>query len=146
LLSRAIDHPTPLFAGETRAARDNRPRGIVRDAADPGLSKAQRGRLVRALADRDHVGPDGRLVRVARATLDEWIRAYRRGGFEALVPAPRVVLPRTPAEVLELAFSLKRERPERTAAQVREIVLSSAEDRDRVLGCGRCRRTSPAPA
>jgi putative transposase len=75
---------------------------LIRDAADLGLSKAERGRLVRALADREHVGPDGRLVRVARGTLDEWIRAYRRGGFEALVPKPRVVEPRTPAEVLEL--------------------------------------------
>jgi len=35
---------------------------LIRDAADPGLSKAERGRLVRALADREHVGPDGRLV------------------------------------------------------------------------------------
>ena len=103
---------------------------LIRDAADPGLSKAERGRLVRALADREHVGPDGRLVRVARGTLDEWIRAYRRGGFEALVPQPRVVAPRTPAEVLELAFSLKRERPERTAAQVREIMLAAGGDHE----------------
>jgi len=99
---------------------------LVRDAADPGLSKAERGRLVRAVADRDHVGPDGRLVRVARGTLDEWIRFYRRGGFQALVPRPRVVLPRTAPEVLELAFALKRERPERTAAQVRAIMLAAA--------------------
>lgn len=100
---------------------------LVRDAADPALSKAERGRLVRALADRDHVGPDGRLVRVARGTLDEWIRAYRRGGFEALVPRPRVVAPRTSAELLELAFALKRERPDRTAAQVREVMLAAGE-------------------
>jgi putative transposase len=98
---------------------------LVRDAADPALSKAERGRLVRALADREHVGPDGQLVRVARGTLDEWIRFYRRGGFEALVPRPRVVVPRTAPEVLELAFRLKRERPERTAAQVREIMLAA---------------------
>jgi len=101
---------------------------LIRDAADPSLSKAERGRLVRALAEREHVGPDGRLVRVARGTLDEWIRAYRRGGFEALVPKPRVVAPRSAAEMLELAFSLKRERPERTAAQVREIMLAAVGD------------------
>jgi len=101
---------------------------LIRDAADRSLSKAERGRLVRALADREHLGPDGRLVRVARGTLDEWVRAYRRGGFEALVPRPRVVVPRTPAAVLELAFMLKRERPERTAAQVREIMLAAGED------------------
>jgi putative transposase len=98
---------------------------LIRDAADPAISKAERGRLVRALADREHVGPDGRPIRVARGTLDEWIRAYHRGGFEALVPRPRVVAPRTPAELLELAFALKRERPERTAAQVREVMLAA---------------------
>ena len=98
---------------------------LVRDAADPALSRAERGRLVRALSEREHVGPDGRLVRVARGTLDEWIRAYRRGGFEALLPRPRVVAPRTSGELLELAFALKRERPERTAAQVREIMLAA---------------------
>jgi putative transposase len=98
---------------------------LIRDAADPGLSKAQRGRLLRALADREHVGPDGRLVRVSRTTLGRWVRAYRDGGFDALVPQPRVVPVRTPAKTLELAFALKRERPERTAAQVHEIMLAA---------------------
>ena len=51
---------------------------LIRDAADPGLSRAQRGRLLRAVADREHVGPDGRLVRVGRTTLGRWVRAYRR--------------------------------------------------------------------
>lgn len=101
---------------------------LVRDAADPALSKAERGRLVRALCEREHVGPDGRLVGVGRTTLDRWIRAYRAGGFEALVPRPRVVAPRTPAEMLELAFALKRERPQRTAAQVREVMLAAGGD------------------
>src|SRR5437660_6894566 len=87
---------------------------LIRDAADAGLSKAQRGRLVRALADREHVGPDGRLVRVSRTTLGRWIRAYRHGGFEALVPQPRIVPLRTAAGMVGLAFSLKRGRPERT--------------------------------
>ncbi|MGI8413528.1 MAG: DDE-type integrase/transposase/recombinase [Solirubrobacteraceae bacterium] len=101
---------------------------LIRDAADPALSKAERGRLVRAVADREHVGPDGRLVRVARGTLDQWVRAYRAGGFDALVPKLRVVAPLTPAGVLELAFCLKRERPERTAAQVRQIMLTADGD------------------
>jgi putative transposase len=96
---------------------------LIRGAADPAVSKAERGRIVRALTEREHLGPDGRLARVARSTLDDWIRAYRTGGFQALVPAPRVVVARTPAEVLELAFTLKRERPDRTAAQVRQVML-----------------------
>jgi putative transposase len=99
--------------------------GVIRDAADPGLSKAERGRLVRARADREHVGPHGTIVRIGRTTIDRWIRAYRQGGFQALIPRPRVVLARTPSETLELAFRLKRERPERTAAQVREVMLAA---------------------
>ncbi|CAN5589943.1 hypothetical protein BH24ACT15_BH24ACT15_31360 [soil metagenome] len=53
---------------------------LVRQAADPALPGTERGRLVRDLAGRDHVGPDGHRRRVARSTLDEWIRAYRKGG------------------------------------------------------------------
>ena len=100
---------------------------LIRPAADPGLSRAERGRLVRALSGVEHLGPGGRLVRVGRTTLDDWIRAYRRGGFEALVPRPRVVAARTPAGVLELAIALKQERPERTAAQVHQIMVAAGE-------------------
>lgn len=121
-----------MSTGENARSAEERRRDValfryalIRDAADPALSKAERGRLVRALAGREHVAPDGRLVGVARGTLDEWIRAYRRGGFEALAPRPRVVVARTPAELLELAFALKRERPDRTAAQVREVMLAA---------------------
>ena len=44
---------------------------------------------------------------VSRASLDRWIRAWRAGGFDALIPAERQVAPRTDAEVLELAARLK---------------------------------------
>jgi putative transposase len=107
---------------------------LIRDPADLRLSKAERGRLLRALAEREHVGPDGRLISVSVTTMGRWIRAYRHGGFEALVPQPRVVRLRTPAEMLELAFALKRERPERTAAQVHEIMLANAGDGEHVPG------------
>jgi putative transposase len=78
--------------------------------------------LARALAEAEHVGPFGRPVRVSRPTIDRWIRAWRAGGFDALVPTPRRVEPRTPAEVLDLAVALKRENPGRTAAQIAAIL------------------------
>jgi putative transposase len=59
--------------------------------------------LVRALAEGDHLGPDGQRVRISRPTLDRWIRAWRAGGFAALLPDPRVGVPRTDAELLALA-------------------------------------------
>lgn len=99
---------------------------VIREAADDRLSTKQRGRQVRDLAAREHVGPFGDPVRVSRATIDRWIRDWRRGGFDALVPPPRRVSPRTPAEVLDLAAALKREVPARTAAQVATILRAHA--------------------
>lgn len=95
---------------------------VIRPAADPQLSPAERGRLVRDLAARDHVGPDGARARVGRSTLDRWIVAYRTGGFDALVPKVRARGPATPVEVLDLAVRLKREQPQRTAVQICDII------------------------
>ncbi len=97
---------------------------LIREAADPALSAAERGRLVRYLAARDHAGPNGERVRVGRSTLDRWIRAWRAGGFDALVPEARAAEPVTPTEVLDLAVALKLERPGRTAAQVCRVIAA----------------------
>ena len=95
---------------------------LIRPLADPALSPAERGKLVRELAAQVHVGPFGEPVTVSRASLDRWIRTWRAGGFDALIPAERQVQPRTEASVLELAVRLKRERPARTAAHIARII------------------------
>ena len=95
---------------------------LIREAADPSLTKKQRGRLVRELARATHTDPSGRSVRVTRWTLDRWIAEWQRAGFDALVPSPRQSQPRTPPEVFELAAALKKENPSRTAAQIRRIL------------------------
>ena len=87
---------------------------LIREAADLALTKVEREALVRELASRGHVGPVGRTVRVGRSTLDRCVRAYRAGGFDALLPASRASAPRTPATVLDIAVS-KKEVPARTA-------------------------------
>ena len=99
---------------------------LIREAADPALSTRQRGAMVRAIAAREHAGPSGQPVRVTRWTLDVWIRAWRQGGFDALVPSPRQSQPRTPPEVLALAAVLKKENPARTAAQVQRILRAQS--------------------
>lgn len=96
--------------------------GVVQDALDPALSAKQRGVLVREIAAGVHVGPDGEPVQIARNTVDRWIRSWRIGGFEALVPNAMRAAARTPAEVLELAAGLKRENPGRTAVQVARVL------------------------
>jgi putative transposase len=95
---------------------------LIREAADPQHSTKQRGRLIRAIAAAEHADPFGRRVRISRQTLDRWIRDWRTGGFDALVPSPRQTHQRTPAEVMDLAVALRRENPERTAAGIRRIL------------------------
>src|SRR5262245_26901541 len=87
---------------------------LIGPALDAGLSGRQRGRLVRGIAGQVHTGVAGRPVQVSRKSVDRWIRAWRAGGFEALMPAPRCLEPRTDAAVLALAVALKRENPDRT--------------------------------
>lgn len=115
--------------GDLESRRADRARDIalfryalIRGPADAALTTRQRGRLVRELAAAEHTGPTGEQVRVSRVSLDRWIRAWRAGGFDALVPSARHAEPRTPALVLELAVALKREVPGRTAAQVAAIL------------------------
>lgn len=98
---------------------------LIREAADPELSNRERGLLVRRLAAREHVMPDGTRVRVGRSTLDRWIARWRTGGFDALIDPPRQTVPGTPAGVLDLAVKLKREVPGRTAAQVAAIITAA---------------------
>ncbi len=98
---------------------------LAREAADESLSPRERGLLVRSMAAREHLGADGRWVRVSRTTLDRWVRAYRRGGFEALVPRPRRMANKTPERLLELACALRKEQPARTTAQIHRIIVEA---------------------
>lgn len=95
---------------------------LIREAADDRLTARERGALVRASATRLHAHPTDGLRQIARGTLDRWIRAYRRGGFEALKPVLREVGPRTDPAILVQAADLRREAPQRTGAQIAEIL------------------------
>jgi putative transposase len=99
---------------------------LIQEVINPVLSTRQRGVLVRELAAREHNGPFGEKIRVARNTIDRWVRWWRTGGFAALVPQPARVQPRTPAEVLDLAAAIKKENLARTATQVARILRAQS--------------------
>ena len=99
---------------------------IVSEVTGTQLSARQRGQRIRELAAAGHDGPGGGKVAISEQTIRRWVRWWRAGGFEALVPAPARVSPRTPAEVLALAVALKRENPERTAVQITRILRAQA--------------------
>ncbi|HUY52877.1 MAG TPA: DDE-type integrase/transposase/recombinase [Streptosporangiaceae bacterium] len=123
---------------------------LVQELIVPGMTGRERGSRARELAGREHRGPDGSLVRVTRHTIDRWRRDYEAGGSGALVPSPRQCSPRSPAQVLDLAAALKREKPGRTAAQVRRILAATSgwapPDRTLQRLSGRLELSAPPPA
>ena len=100
---------------------------LIQDVIDPALvdppARADGAGVGRT---REHDGPFGEKVRVARNTIDRWCRWWRTGGFAALVPKPARVPPRTPAEVLDLAAAVKKENLGRTATQVARILRAQS--------------------
>lgn len=97
---------------------------LIAEALNPRLRPRERGRLVREMADRQHEFPDGSVGTVSRNTLDRWMRYYRARGLAGLEPEVRAdagVVRRHP-ELFEEAAALRRERPERSAAHIAEIL------------------------
>ncbi len=65
---------------------------IIGEAINPRLTPAERGHLVRELANQAYEHPDGSRWTYSRVTLDRWIRAYREHGLDGLRPPPRADL------------------------------------------------------
>ena len=101
---------------------------LIREAADESVTCRQRGPMVRALAALEHRGPFGEPVHVSKDTIDRWIRAWKRDGFDGLKPKDRAQGPATPPQILALAATLKREHPMRTAAQIKRIMAETLGD------------------
>src|SRR5207302_5381236 len=97
---------------------------IIGEAINPRLTPAERGQLVRELANQAYEHPDGSRWTYSRVTLDRWIRAYREHGLDGLRPPPRAdlgVVRRHP-ELLEEACQLRQELPARSAVQIGAIL------------------------
>ncbi|NVN00780.1 DDE-type integrase/transposase/recombinase [Arthrobacter sp. SDTb3-6] len=143
--SRVPRANTPLMRKEHRDEIALFRYQVVRGAADASLSSRQRGPLVRALAAAEHPWPYGGMRRYSRETLDRWIKAWQKEGFEGLKPGERACGPVTDSRVLALAETLKRERPNRTAAQVKRIItetLGTAPSETTLLRHFRAKRIS----
>jgi len=97
---------------------------VIAEAASDRLTAAERGTLVRQIAARAHAHPDGQSRRYSRGTIDRWIRAWRKGGLEALRPAPRADTGtvRAHPELFAEAAALRLELPARSAAQIASIL------------------------
>jgi transposase InsO family protein len=98
---------------------------VIAEATATALTAAERGALVRRIAARRHVHPDGSSRSYSRGTIDRWIRAWRSGGLEALKPAGRADtgVVRAHPELFAEAAALRLELPGRSAAQIASILF-----------------------
>ena len=97
---------------------------VIAEAAGQNLTPAERGALVRQIAARPHAHPDGSSRAYSRGTIDRWIRAWRKGGLDALKPAERADtgVVRAHPELFAEASALRLELPGRSAAQIASIL------------------------
>jgi len=98
---------------------------VIAEASSDRLSPAERGALVRAVAGQAHTHPDGSSRHYSRATIDRWIRAWRKAGLDGLRPSERsdAGTVRAHPELAEEAVALRLELPARSAAQIATILF-----------------------
>jgi transposase InsO family protein len=95
-------------------------------AGNPGLYAR-----LREKAGIDYTIPGSTRTRVAAETLRHWIKDYRRGGFDALLPKGRADRGQSralPQELADALLSLKEERPHLSIPQLIDTVARSASD------------------
>ena len=81
--------------------------------------------LCREAATRAWELPSGEVIEVSARTVEDWHRAYQRGGFAALHPKGRSDKDKTrviPEELVELILRLKREKPRRSVKRIIRVL------------------------
>ena len=87
------------------------------------VDEAERAQMIRELCQKKFRGPGGRR-KYSPKTLRRWIASYSRDGLEGLKPKTRNDRGKSsiPEHWVDLAISLRRDIPSRSAATLREIL------------------------
>lgn len=91
--------------------------GIIADLANlpPGAKGLYT--LIKKKAAQSYVIPGSRRTKVAEETIRSWLKQYRKGGFDSLLPKPRADKGkprRLPGEVADVLLAVKEDNPELT--------------------------------
>jgi len=79
--------------------------------------------LIREAASKIYQIPGSRKTRVSIRTIERYLKQYRQGGFEALMPKSKSSRStKIPQEYFDLAVALKQENLKRPVSQIIEIV------------------------
>ena len=103
--------------------------GLIARLLPEDLSPKQRAAELQRIASQTHTIPGTTRQRVAESTVRQWLRDYREGGFDALIPRARADTgePRTlRPELVERLMQIKEEHP---ALAVRLIIEQAREEK-----------------
>jgi transposase InsO family protein len=104
--------------------------GLIADLLHWPRGKRGLGELIAKKTERDHEIPGSLRCRVAPETIRHWLKDYRRGGFDALVPRVRSDQGQArviPAPVVDLLCMLKDDKPALSVRMVIEAARASGE-------------------
>lgn len=103
--------------------------GLIARLLPEDLSPKQRAAELQRIASQTHTIPGTTRQRVAESTVRQWLRDYREGGFDALIPRARADTgePRTlRPDLVERLMQIKEEHP---ALAVRLIIEQAREEK-----------------
>jgi putative transposase len=88
--------------------------GLIADLLHWPRGKTGMGALIAKKTEQDHEIPGSRRSRVAAETIRGWLKDYRKGGFDGLMPKPRSDVGQAraiPTTVSDILCSVKEEKP-----------------------------------
>jgi putative transposase len=104
--------------------------GVIADLVHLPPGSAGITERLRTKASKDYVIPGSRRTRVAVETIRDWLKRYRRGGFDALLPKPRADRGqprRLPDTVAEALIAIKEQHPKLSVRRVIERACASGQ-------------------
>jgi putative transposase len=104
--------------------------GLIADLLHWPRGKRGLGTEIAKKTDRDHEIPGSRRSRIAPETIRDWLKAYRRGGFDGLLPKPRSDQGQArviPQPVADLLCMIKEDRRALSVRMVIDAARASGE-------------------
>jgi transposase len=104
--------------------------GLIADLLHWPRGKRGLGEMIAKKTERDHEIPGSRRCRVAPETIRDWLKDYRRGGFDGLLPKVRNDQGQAraiPQKVADLLCMLKEDKPALSVRMVIEAARASGD-------------------
>lgn len=99
--------------------------GLIAPIVSRKMNPGEQATLLREISSHIYDIPYSQEKKVSLRTLERYLKSYREGGWDALLPAPRadkMCCKQIAPEVLEKAIALKKESPTRSVRQIMAIL------------------------